>query len=297
MPHRDGPRMNPRSTDVTVYGETSLHVVTSARPAADVGFGTVELAIGGPAAVVAAQLAALGNTPTLVSQVGVDPAGDFLRTALETAGVDCRFVRSAGRTGRIVAGVADGQVELAADSAADALIGPENLPLPTTGLVYVTGFPALVPVIKELSSNGHRMVVDVGYIPFLSQPDRLAAHITDIADAVDTAVVSGASLSATVRESIQELCLAEGASTVLTTLADHGVMVTTANGTEHLPAVPADVVDPLCAGDAFVAGFMSRRAAGDDVISAAAYAQYVAAAKVQMFGSLPRLSDVEELRK
>lgn len=297
MAHRHGPHVKPRGAGITVYGETCLHVLTSARPAAAVGFGTVEIAIGGPAAVVAAQLAALGNAPTLVSQVGADPAGDFLRAALEAGGVDCRFVRSSGRTGRVVASVEDGQVELAADSMADALIGAEHLPLPTTELVYVTGFPALVPVLKKLSGYGHRMVVDVGYIPFLSRPAAMAAHIADIADAIDTAVVSGASLSVADRESIQDLCLAEGVSTVLTTLAGNGVMVTTANGTEHLPAVPATVVDPLCAGDALVAGFMSRRAAGDDVVSAVAYAQYVAAAKVQMFGSLPRLSDVEELMK
>src|SRR5690349_22739894 len=101
---------------ITVYGEAAVHVVTSVAPTPEVAFGQVDLAIGGPAAVVAAQLASLGHRARFVGTVGADPAGGFVREELSRLGVDCTDLVAAGRTPRIVARV-DGQgaVALAAD--------------------------------------------------------------------------------------------------------------------------------------------------------------------------------------
>ncbi|MFB6718611.1 carbohydrate kinase family protein [Kribbella sp. NPDC056345] len=282
---------------MTVYGETALHVVTSARPSGDVAFGKVAVTVGGPAAVVAAQLAHLGNRPALVSQVGADPEGAFILDALQQSGVDCGSINRAGRTGRIVAAVEDGAVELAVDmTGAAGVITAENLSLPATDLVYVTGFPSLVPVVQHLAANGHRLTVDLGFIPLLHDPPALMKHVEQLAPAIDVAIISGAQLNPADRRRLTEICFDAGASVVLMTLAEAGVQVRTRDQSAALPAVPVQLVDPLCAGDAFVGGFLSARARGEHVFDAAAYGQLVAAAKVSRFGVLPSAKDVQGLQ-
>jgi 2-dehydro-3-deoxygluconokinase len=283
-------------TGPTIYGEAALHVLTSVRPAATVNLGMVEVAVGGPAAVVSLQLARLGHGSRFVGMLGDDWSGRFIEDTLESAGVDCTGAVRAGRTPRIVAAVAHGEVELAADvhGGVTALQVGDQLPLPAPGPAYITGFPNLVPVIRHLAERGHRLVIDVGFIPLLSHPDKLLAHVRSVAHAIDVAVISGAALEPRYREAIAKTCLAAGATAALTTLAGDGVVVTTVDGACQLPAYAVDPVDPLCAGDAFVAGFLAGRLEGLDVAAAAGFGQAVAAVKLTQFARLPTRSEVDE---
>ncbi|MDX3078384.1 carbohydrate kinase family protein [Streptomyces sp. MI02-7b] len=282
-----------RPSEITVYGETALHVLTSARPTAELALGEVELAVGGPAAVVATQLARLGHRPRFVGPIGDDLAARFVRQEMVAAGVDCSDAFAAGRMPRIVARVDAAGVELAA--AVDAPPRwPTRLPQPTSGLAYITGFPALAGVARSLAATGRRLVVDVGFVPLLSRPDELLAHVANLAPVIDVAVISGSGLSPGHRAELADACLDGGARGVLTTLSADGVIVTTTSESCWLPGHRVAAVDSLCAGDTFVAGFMAAQSEGLDLVEAAAYGQAVAAVKVTMFGRLPSRSDVDE---
>jgi sugar/nucleoside kinase (ribokinase family) len=281
-----------------ICGTSALHVVSSARPTAGLSRGRVRLSPGGPAAVVALQLARLGRRPLFVGTVGADPPGDFVRTELIRSGVDCSAIQVGGRTPCVLAVVDDG-VELTADVPDDAmeLAVPPHLTAPGTvagDMVYVTGFPELVPALRTLASAGHRPVVDVGYIPLLADPAGLIAYAEAIACDIGTAVVSGAALREGERTQLASVLLARGADLVLTTLGDQGVLVTSADGPTLLPPFAVTPADPLCAGDAFVAGYLCAVLEGAGAVAAANFGQAVAACKVSRFAEFPGRADVEQ---
>jgi sugar/nucleoside kinase (ribokinase family) len=282
-------------TATTVYGTSAIHVLCEEEPSEQLALGRVELTIGGPAAVVGFQLALLGHPARFVGTVGADSAGEFVLSELQRVGVDCSAVMTEGRTPRVVAAAGGGDVRLTAD-VTGANVPPPRRWLaadPTDGIGYATGFPDMVPVIQALGVLGHRLVVDLGYIPLLSQPEKLLAHTRSIAPAIGVAVVNGAPLGARDRAALVDTCLAGGASTVLVTLGEDGVAVTTSGFHEHLPAFRVTATDSLCAGDAFVAGYLCGTLEGQDPLAAAAFGQAVAASKVSLFGGFPRRSDVD----
>jgi ribokinase len=294
-------------SSATIYGASALHVLCSAEPTAELTFGRVELSVGGPAAVVACQLALLGHQPLFVGTVGVDPPGDFIRAELNRYGIGGSAVIECARTPRVLAMVGAGSVKLTGDVDAEQILpSPERwldagrVHSIRTGWhpdepSYATGFPELTPVIKALGDKGARLVVDVGYIPLLSDPPKLVEHVLSISHAIGVGVVSGQPMSPRDRKRLADVILDGGAETVLTTLGENGVVVSTRDCTEHLPAFRAVAADSLCAGDTFVAGFLSGVMEGRDVVSAARFGQAVAAAKVSIFGGLPTRDDAETL--
>jgi len=280
---------------VTIYGTSAIHVLYEAEPSEDLTLGRVELTVGGPATVVAFQLALLGHPARFVGTVGADSAGQFVLSELQRAGVDCSAVMTGGRTPRVVAAAGGGDVRLTADvTGSDVPPPPRWLEANALdGIGYVTGFPEMVPVVQALGALGHRLVVDLGFIPLLAQPQKLLAHVRSIAPAIGVAVINGAPLGPRDRLALVETCLAGGASAVLITLGEDGVQVTTPDFHEHLPAFTVTATDSLCAGDAFVAGYLCATREGQDLLEAVAFGQAVAASKVSLFGGFPRRSDVD----
>jgi sugar/nucleoside kinase (ribokinase family) len=52
-------------------------------------------------------------------------------------------------------------------------------------------------------------------------------------------------------------------------------------------------VDPLCAGDAFIAGYLEALSRGLDMAAAVQRGQDVAACKIGMFGEFPTAAQVD----
>jgi sugar/nucleoside kinase (ribokinase family) len=289
---------------VTVFGTSALHVLSSVPPTDALSLGRVELSVGGPAAVVACQLALLGHKARFVGPLGTDKAGRVVRSELDRYGVDVSAVIETAHTPRVLAVVGPDSVELAAEigserPAPDSWLNALPTDAPTgwrpEAPCYATGFPDLVPVIAALGAAGHRLLIDVGFIPLLSEPERLIEHVRSIASAVGIGVVSGQKLTPADRERLNDLILSEGGTAVLTTLGKDGVIVTTGDDATHIPAFGADCVDPLCAGDTFVAGVLSGLVEGLPILDAARFGQAVAAAKVSLFGELPTRTQVDAI--
>jgi sugar/nucleoside kinase (ribokinase family) len=279
---------------VTVYGEAVVHLLSAVRPSPGLALGRVDLTVGGPGAAVSLQLAKLGHPPRFIGVTGDDTAGAFLRGELRRAGVDCTALATLGRTTHVMAVVDGGEVALAADPGASWRSGPwYRQPPSPAGDAYITGFPELVPAIRSLGRRGHRMTVDIGFVPLLAQPAKLLEHVAAVAPATGVCVVSGATLDTRTRDAIARICFDNGVAVVLTTLAGEGVLVSTPQASRHLPGRPVTIVDVLCAGDAFVAGYLCAVREGSDPFAAAEFGQAVAATKIGLFGRFPDRAEVD----
>jgi 2-dehydro-3-deoxygluconokinase len=86
-----------------------------------------------------------------------------------------------------------------------------------------------------------------------------------------------------------------GAEQVIVKLGAQGCLVCDASGTAAVPAIKVDtVIDTTGAGDAFNAGFLAARRAGQNLTQAAQTANRVAAIVIQHRGAImPRERNVE----
>jgi sugar/nucleoside kinase (ribokinase family) len=276
--------------EIDVYGETVWHLVTDGVPSESVNFGRVELMLGGPAAVVARMLARLGHRPRLHSVIGSDALGQSAADLFKAEDVSLGLPNQPGRTSRVIAFLAaQGQsYRLIADAEGVACLDPALVSMPTPGrLAYATGFPTMYSLFDKLAAAGCRVVVDTGFIPLLSDAGKFRRHLRRLGGAMGVAVLSAAGMSERQWRAHAGLCLELGADAAIMTLGAAGAAVATVDGICRLPARQVVAVDPLCAGDVFVAGYLAGRAEGLSHAGSVQYGQRVAEAKVGIFAGLP----------
>jgi 2-dehydro-3-deoxygluconokinase len=87
-------------------------------------------------------------------------------------------------------------------------------------------------------------------------------------------------------EAIVRHYIDRGAGLVALTLGSRGALVGTRGEMRSIPAYPVTCVDATGAGDAFDGSLLARLIAGDDVFSAAAYANAAAALSTTGFGAV-----------
>lgn len=281
---------------IEIHGHTVWHVLTDRKPDSDFSLGQVELVLGGPAATVARQLRLLGREVRLHTSLGEDELGTLARRQLEAAEIAISPYQTTGRSPRVLAHLdATGDARLIADVAGAAdPDGTGVAPARSGALTYVTGFPGLYPIVDALSSHGARLVVDTGFKPFLDDETAFRAHLRRMRAALGVVVISGARMSETTRRTHAELALGLGAEIVLITRGSAGVEVIDRDGEVDLPPTSVPVVDTMCAGDVFVAGYLAGRDLGLSQLAAARAGQLVAEAKVQILGGLPSASDLPD---
>lgn len=297
---------------------------------------------GGPANVAAA-LAQLETGSAFIGMVGDDNAGNALRKALLDMNVNVDGLQqAAGRQSRTVFVKVDpdGERDFVGfggdnQSFADTQqIDPERLPgvlfyaakfvmLPTLGLAFEgcsSSFGMLLDMAKTCLLES---VVDVNWRPVFWQHhsnEEARARIQRLIQRVDILKLSVEELRFLYGQPLAEIALCEP-QTVLERIGTKGVLVTDGrNGSAYAfnygravrgrceAIVPAGgVVDTTGAGDAFLAGFLSRmlRLGGtaalidehkvrDIVRFATATASFVIGGQ-GVFASLPTLQQVEEL--
>ena len=82
---------------------------------------------------------------------------------------------------------------------------------------------------------------------------------------------------------------------VVITLGAEGVVVFTEDRAVHMPGRRVQAVDSTGAGDSFVGALVHYLSVGDDLVRAAAKANYAAAISVTRMGAMPSLPRAEEL--
>jgi sugar/nucleoside kinase (ribokinase family) len=271
----------PASGRIVVFGDVFDDVVVvpshAIRPDTDT-ISSIRRRPGGSAANTAAWLGSLGATVDFVGLVG---AGDAAGHAVQLPGVTAHLSEHPTLpTGTIVV-IVDGETrtmltevganaELTADSVTDAM-------LDAASIIHFTGYslfgsPQRAAAIARLFERAADtpISVDPGSVGFIA--DFGAERFLD---AIDGAAFlfpnldEGRLLTGLDDPLAIALSLAQRFDTVALTLDADGVIVAQRGiGVERLPAVPALIVDPTGAGDAFSAGFLAEWVRSGDPIAA-----------------------------
>ena len=86
-----------------------------------------------------------------------------------------------------------------------------------------------------------------------------------------------------------------GAKTAIITLGENGIYIHNADISQHVPVIPADVVETTGAGDAFVGGFSTAIAEGKDILSAVMFGNATASIAVSRAGTAPAMPTRQEI--
>jgi 2-dehydro-3-deoxygluconokinase len=267
---------------------------------------TASIDVAGAESNVAVALARLGHRTALWGRVGTDALGNAVLRRLRGEGVDVgAVVRDAdGPTGVLVRDChADRPVQVAYYRAGSAGSRLQPVDLDVSALIegtvlHVTGITAMlsdsahaaaVSALEQARSRGATVSFDPNIrttlAPLTVWRDRVAPLLT----AADLLFISAEELVAL--EITEQRLLDAGVGCVVTRAGSAGAAAHTAEGVLRCPAHPVTPVDPVGAGDAFTAGFLSgwlRRRALQDCLQEAAV---VAALCVAAPGDLTGLPD------
>lgn len=285
--------------------------------------------VGGSSANVAVGLARLGSRASMLTRVGDEQLGTFVREALATAGVDVTHACVApGRlTGLVVLGIAaHGQYphiffrENCADmalSAADVdaahIASSRMLAITGTHLSTPTTAAAVHRAVGYARQHGTQVVLDVDYRPVLwglaAAGDGANRYVASpVVTAAIAALLPACDLVVGTEEEIRiaggdgdtDVAVANiraaGNATIVVKRGAAGCTVLPHDGAPvDVPGFPVDVFNTLGAGDAFLAGFLHALLQGGDWSSCARAGNACGALAVSRHGCAPALPSAVEL--
>jgi 2-dehydro-3-deoxygluconokinase len=260
--------------DLLAIGETMVLVGTE--PGCPLTAGAAAtVSTGGAESNVAVGVASQGLHAAWFSRLGTGPLGDLVLDGIADRGVDTTAViRDPSRpTGLMVKHAAADRSRVfyyRSGSAASALSRSDIALLPSARVVHVSGITAalsgtcrefLEAVVGRREVPGARVSFDVNHRPALwARPDEAAAVLLAFARAADVVFVG--------RDEAEALWGTATADEVRRLLPDVPHLVVKDGAVEavefsgadvtRVPAEVVEVVDPVGAGDAFAAGWLSR---------------------------------------
>ncbi|HEY8283801.1 MAG TPA: PfkB family carbohydrate kinase [Chloroflexota bacterium] len=263
----------------------------------------ITLAAGGSAANTAAWLAWLGAPAGLVAAAGADPPGDMLVEQLRRRGVRDGVARVAGlTTGVMIMEILPerpgpptvdrrANESLSLDTPQLAMLGEARW-LHCTAYAF-HGEPSRSTVVEAgriARAAGTLISLDLGATHLVSHVglDRYTALIHELAPDLLFANEEEAALLAQPKETLLG-ALAAFAPTVIVKQGRAGCAVRTGAVESHFPAVPAEVIDPLGAGDAFAAGVIFGLWRHEPMAEAVARGLALGAQCVGLLGGQPPL--------
>lgn len=268
---------------------------------------------GGKGGNQAAAAARLGGQVAMVGQVGHDAQGAWLRTSLETMGVDVSRVSADDGVSSGVALIttdAAGQNQIVVVAGANGTFTPDRLApaldwLRRASVVLLQLEIPLATVERaavEARSAGAAVLLDPA--PAADVPDqllRLATLVTP--NESELAILAAAPVPdrPTTDEEIDrraDRLLARGAAAVLVKRGAHGARLVTSSRRVSWPAFPVNVVDTTAAGDAFggaLAVALAEGAVLDDAVRFACAAGALSVTRAGAQASMPTRAEVDEL--
>jgi 5-dehydro-2-deoxygluconokinase len=279
--------------------------------------------LGGTATNVAVAAARLGRRSAVLTKVGPDPFGDYVRIALSGFGVDPRFVATAPGLLTPVVFCALAPPEdppllfYRLPVAPDLTLTPDDVPWTTVAsvpLLWVTGTGASVDPARstQLAMLEHRSarrragtwtVLDLDWRPmFWPSPSEAQRQYERMLEHVDVAVGNRDEVEVAVgtrdpAEAARRL-LDRGLRLVLVKQGGEGVLVATPEGTWTVPPRRVDVVNGLGAGDAFGGALCHGLLAGWEHTRTAGYANAagaLVASRLACADAMPVLAELEAM--
>jgi len=253
---------------------------------------------GGSAANVAVGVSRLGHSAGFLGQVGEDRFGELLMEGFRAEGVDTSRVLRRGPAGLVVALVHRGTRFLYAYGGGAREFGPEHIAedyLRQARLLHLAsidsprGPEALARAAEIAKEAGIKVIFDPGHLAV----DRGLRALEPILGNT-YALLPSESEVARLCGSPEEL-LDYGPEVVVITRGERGSLLITEGEMEEVPAYkPERIVDPVGAGDAFAAGFITALLEGEDLKEACRFANLVAARSLERPGgrSVPRREEL-----
>jgi 5-dehydro-2-deoxygluconokinase len=306
----------------------SLEVLTVGRVGVDLyplqagplaGVSTFQKFLGGTATNVAVGAARLGRRAAVLTKVGPDPLGAFVREALDGFGVDSSYV---GTAEHLLTPVVLCELDPPEDptllfyrlpTAPDLTLVDDDVPwdvVRDVPLLWVTGTgvsaePARTTQHAMLAHRGRRThtVLDLDWRPmFWASPDEARKEYEAMLPFATVVVGNRAEVEVAVGTSDPELAaerlLAAGVELALVKQGADGVLVATAQGTETVPPLHVEVVNGLGAGDAFGAALAHGLLAGWDpgkIARSANAAGAIVASRLGCSDAMPTLEELERM--
>jgi 5-dehydro-2-deoxygluconokinase len=283
------------------------------------GVSTFAKSLGGTATNVAVAAARLGRRSAVLTKVGADPFGGYVREALRGFGVSADFV---GTAPDLLTPVVFAAMDPPEDplllfyrlpTAPDLTIGEADVPWDVVAevpVLWVTGTgvsaePARATQRAMLVRRGRRAhtVLDLDYrAMFWSDVDNARQEIGWMLDHVTVAVGNRAEVEVAVGtadpDEAAKRMLARGIELAIVKKGGDGVLIATAEGSWTVPPQPIDVVCGTGAGDAFGGALVHGLLAGWDPVRIARYANTagaIVAGRLACADAMPSLAEIEEL--
>ncbi len=295
--------------DVAVLGRVGIDLYPNQlrTPLRDVR--TYTRFVGGFAGNVATGLARLGLTPAIVSRVGRDPHGDFVRDFLAGEGVDVRFLAVDDRlrtpptfcevwppdrfpiTFYRYPTAPDWQLVPDDFDAGEVSAAPFLLAT-GTGLAQS---PSRETTLVALEAHQRMTIFDLDWRPTLwEQPDEYSELAQTAAGHADIVIGNEEEVEAAVGDTQALLDL--GVSTVVLKQGERGALLLHEGAEIDVPGHPVEVVNGLGAGDAFVAAFVQSLHAGrqlEEAVRRGSVAGAIVASQLACSEAMPRLAELE----
>lgn len=273
---------------------------------------TFERFQGGSPANMAANMARLGMSTALVSCVGNDNLGIFLKDEVAKTGIDISHIAIDEKqpTSIVIVSRTQGTPDFIAYRTADRMIQSHHIPdslLLESSIFHTTCFAlsqepaqsAIVDAAKRANNLGCRVSLDANYAIQI-WPDRKQAWETISAYCSHNGLVKLSEDDAeriygykVLEEQVIKDFHAMGADLVCFTKGADGSTISYEKGSKqiYLDVKPIEVIDATGAGDAFWAGFLSAWTEGKTVEICANAGGNLAALKLVTKGPLPAVVD------
>jgi 2-dehydro-3-deoxygluconokinase len=300
--------------EVVTAGEAmALLLADGQRPLLDADRFTRSVA--GSESNVAIGLARLGHSVAYAGRVGTDAAGQWVRNALRAEGVDTRWLRDDPErpTGLILRDYPPGRpVSVAyyrAHSAASALTPQDADPelIASCRLLFVTGITTMLSssaaqfvehTVNLAREAGVHVVFDLNVRLRLASAQSWRNALHGYAGRVETLLIGQDELEAIGERADPCDFLAGHTSTVVLKRGAAGAVVFAGNTRLESAARTVPVVDPVGAGDAFAAGWISgllRALAPADALQEAVLVASLAVAAATDTAGLPTAAERDRL--
>ncbi|MGW4057445.1 5-dehydro-2-deoxygluconokinase [Amycolatopsis sp. NPDC004747] len=283
------------------------------------GVSTFAKSLGGTATNVAVAAARLGRRAAVLTKVGPDGFGDYVRQALEGFGVSPEFV---GTAPDLQTPVVFCELNPPADPpllfyrspiAPDLTLTDEDVPwdvVESVPLLWVTGTgvsaePARATQRKILEARGRRdhTVLDLDYRPmFWPDVESARTEIGGMLDHVTVAVGNRTEVEVAVGtadpDTAADRLLARGLHLAVIKKGAEGVLVATPEGRSTVPPQRVEVVCGLGAGDGFGGALIHGLLSGWDPVRIAEYANAagaLVASRLACADAMPSAGEIEAL--
>ena len=281
--------------DVIVCGSLHLDIMlyAPALPRADetVAGHRWERKCGGKGGNQAVMAARAGARTAMIGRVGADDFGAELRAHLDVAKVDHSAVKVDGETGSGMSAAIvqdDGDYGAVIVSGSNLRIDPRHAALAweqlggARVLLLQNEAPEAVNIAVAAAARASGAKVTLNAAPARAMSDELLGLVDIlIVNRVEAAMLSGKQVSERDGAMAAASCLAAPGRSIIVTLGGGGLVVRPDGEPAFwIAPKPVEVVSTHGAGDCFVGALATRLARGDDLRSAAEFANAAAAAHV-----------------